>query len=179
VNPSAASTKLDDMPTQRAPARAAIARGAAAATAGSAATTATAATASAAASAAAAATAGGAAAITARAQSSGAVELTCHASSAMSLAEQAAAHPFLAAFMPRDVDAHASLDSVLAGQAAATDAGTQEEAAPAAQGGYPAGEQRRPASAEDNQRPVSPTSNPNPNPKTLNLTLTLTLTPNP
>jgi len=35
----------------------------------------------------------------------------------MSLAEQAAAHPFLAAFMPRDLDAHASLDSVLAGQA--------------------------------------------------------------
>ena len=58
--------------------------------------------------------------------------------------------------MPRDVDAHASLDSVLAGQAAATDlvVGTEEEA-PAAQGGYPAGEEPL---AGARARPVSPTS---------------------
>ena len=69
---------------------------------------------------------GGGAAITARAQPSGVVELSCHAASSMSLAEQAAAHPFLAAFMPRDVDVHATLDGVLAGQAAGADAGASE-----------------------------------------------------
>ena len=89
----ASSTKLDDMTTQRAPARAAITGGAA---------------------------------ITARAQPSGVVELSCHAASSMSLAEQAAAHPFLAAFMPRDVDVNATLDGLLAGQAAGTDAGAEE-----------------------------------------------------
>ena len=95
----ASSTKLDDMTTQRAPARAAITGGAA--------------------------TTGGAA-ITARAQPSGVVELSCHAASSMSLAEQAAAHPFLAAFMPRDVDVNATLDGVPAGQAAGTDAAAEE-----------------------------------------------------